>query len=267
VAFPATRFIPSEDFPSPTAVPHRCGRCLLAVTVLSWARPGRSREPTSRTSRSRGGHPTPNPEGSGDPEPQRERERACRKKFQCDDAPIRRSGPPRHRALQRPEAEAPERRRAKPPSRPHTPKREQLLERSGHRRDRHGLSRSNRARYPAGDPKVSGQESHRATRGPPRGRCASQRSEDCRLVRAPPADPKADAWSASARRPEGQCLESALPGTRRRPIGRFPFNREQQAARGVRGETQNALSAPAEASRQSSPSKLREAAGYRALLR
>jgi len=31
-ALPATRFTPSEEFPSPTAVPHRCGRCLLVVT-------------------------------------------------------------------------------------------------------------------------------------------------------------------------------------------------------------------------------------------
>ena len=32
-ALPATRFTPFEDFPSSTAVPHHCGRCLLAVTV------------------------------------------------------------------------------------------------------------------------------------------------------------------------------------------------------------------------------------------
>jgi hypothetical protein len=32
LALPATRFTPSEDFPSPAAVPHHCGRCPLAVT-------------------------------------------------------------------------------------------------------------------------------------------------------------------------------------------------------------------------------------------
>jgi len=29
--FPATRFTPLEEFPSPVAVPHHCGRCPLAV--------------------------------------------------------------------------------------------------------------------------------------------------------------------------------------------------------------------------------------------
>jgi hypothetical protein len=33
VAIPATRFTPFEVFPSPTAAPHRCGRCLHTVTV------------------------------------------------------------------------------------------------------------------------------------------------------------------------------------------------------------------------------------------
>jgi hypothetical protein len=32
--FPVTRFTPFEDFPSPAAVPHHCGRCPPAVTVL-----------------------------------------------------------------------------------------------------------------------------------------------------------------------------------------------------------------------------------------
>jgi hypothetical protein len=35
--FPTTRFTPFEDFPSSAAVPHHCGRCLPAVTVLSYA--------------------------------------------------------------------------------------------------------------------------------------------------------------------------------------------------------------------------------------
>jgi hypothetical protein len=42
VAFPATRFTPFEVFPSPTAAPHHCGRCLLAVTVP----PKRADDPT-----------------------------------------------------------------------------------------------------------------------------------------------------------------------------------------------------------------------------
>jgi len=40
-SLPATRFTPFEDFPSPAAVPHHCGRCLPAVTVL----PGCSSRP------------------------------------------------------------------------------------------------------------------------------------------------------------------------------------------------------------------------------
>jgi hypothetical protein len=36
--FPATRFTPFEDFPSSAAVPHHCGRCLPAVTVLPGAK-------------------------------------------------------------------------------------------------------------------------------------------------------------------------------------------------------------------------------------
>jgi hypothetical protein len=35
------------------------------------------------------------------------------------------------------------------------------------------------------------------------------------LGASPPADPKADVWSVSARRPEGRCLERTLPATRR----------------------------------------------------
>jgi hypothetical protein len=41
-AFPAMRFTPSEDFPSPAAAPHHCGRCLLAVTVAPRRHRGRS---------------------------------------------------------------------------------------------------------------------------------------------------------------------------------------------------------------------------------
>lgn len=33
--FPATRFIPLDEFPSSTAVPHHCGLCPLAVTTCS----------------------------------------------------------------------------------------------------------------------------------------------------------------------------------------------------------------------------------------
>jgi hypothetical protein len=44
-ALPATRFTPFEDFPSPAAVPHHCGRCLPAVTVLPGAVPDRGRFP------------------------------------------------------------------------------------------------------------------------------------------------------------------------------------------------------------------------------
>jgi hypothetical protein len=41
---PATRFTPFEEFPSSAAVPHHCGRCLLAVAVRrSTAEVGRSR--------------------------------------------------------------------------------------------------------------------------------------------------------------------------------------------------------------------------------
>jgi hypothetical protein len=43
---PATRFTPFEDFPSPEAVPHHCGRCLPAVTVLPGSGPGRGRGPS-----------------------------------------------------------------------------------------------------------------------------------------------------------------------------------------------------------------------------
>jgi hypothetical protein len=32
--FPATRFTPSEEYPSPVAVPHHCGLCPLAVLSL-----------------------------------------------------------------------------------------------------------------------------------------------------------------------------------------------------------------------------------------
>jgi len=32
--FPTTRFAPFEEYPSPVAVPHHCGRCLPAVCVL-----------------------------------------------------------------------------------------------------------------------------------------------------------------------------------------------------------------------------------------
>jgi hypothetical protein len=45
VALPATRFTPFEDFPSPAAVPHHCGRCLPVVTVLPGAGPDRGRCP------------------------------------------------------------------------------------------------------------------------------------------------------------------------------------------------------------------------------
>jgi hypothetical protein len=47
--FPATRFTPFEDFPSPAAVPHHCGRCLPAVTVLpgAWSQPKPSPLPTA----------------------------------------------------------------------------------------------------------------------------------------------------------------------------------------------------------------------------
>jgi hypothetical protein len=44
-ALPATRFTPFEDFPSPAAVPHHCGRCLPVVTVLPGAVPDRGRCP------------------------------------------------------------------------------------------------------------------------------------------------------------------------------------------------------------------------------
>jgi hypothetical protein len=37
VPIPATRFTPFEEFPSPVAAPHHCGRCLPAVTVLPGA--------------------------------------------------------------------------------------------------------------------------------------------------------------------------------------------------------------------------------------
>jgi len=44
-SLPATRFTPFEDFPSPAAAPHHCGRCLPAVTVLPGAASDRSRLP------------------------------------------------------------------------------------------------------------------------------------------------------------------------------------------------------------------------------
>jgi hypothetical protein len=40
---PATRFTPFEDFPSPAAAPHHCGRCPPAVTVLPGSTSGRNR--------------------------------------------------------------------------------------------------------------------------------------------------------------------------------------------------------------------------------
>jgi len=46
---PATRFTPFEEFPSSAAVPHHCGRCLLAVTV---------RRSAAKSGRSRSVHPT-----------------------------------------------------------------------------------------------------------------------------------------------------------------------------------------------------------------
>ena len=53
-SIPATRFTPYEDFPSPAAVPHHCGRCLPVVTVLPGSGPGRGRV-LRRSPRRRGG--------------------------------------------------------------------------------------------------------------------------------------------------------------------------------------------------------------------
>lgn len=94
-AFPATRFTPSEDFPSPTAAPHHCGRCLSCrcrrARVFSAAEAAASSRPhaveTARVSRA-----SPFPEGS------RASHEAPTPTSVTDDAPIRRSGPPRHRA-------------------------------------------------------------------------------------------------------------------------------------------------------------------------
>jgi len=55
--FPLARFTPFEEFPSPVAVPHHCGRCLLAVMSLANrsehrnVRPDRVRVPTSHHNR------------------------------------------------------------------------------------------------------------------------------------------------------------------------------------------------------------------------
>jgi hypothetical protein len=99
VAVPAARFIPSKDFPSSAAVPRRRGHLpscrYRPVPSETWPKPRTVQPPPAEAE---SGRPTPHPEGSEDPEPQRERERACKRKFRCDDAPIRRSGPPRHRA-------------------------------------------------------------------------------------------------------------------------------------------------------------------------
>jgi hypothetical protein len=55
---PATRFTPFEDFPSSAAVPHHCGPCLPAVTVLPGAGTDMSRFPC-RTRTHRSGTRTP----------------------------------------------------------------------------------------------------------------------------------------------------------------------------------------------------------------
>jgi len=93
---PATRFTPFEEFPSSAAVPHHCGRCLLAVTVhRSTAKGGRSRSLHSTASdRSRARNPLAcAPEGDS--------QVGCGAGLRCGDAPIRRSGPPRHRSALR----------------------------------------------------------------------------------------------------------------------------------------------------------------------
>jgi hypothetical protein len=55
---PATRFTPFEDFPSPAAAPHHCGRCLPVVTVLPGSAPGRNRLPCRPPlAEARGVHP------------------------------------------------------------------------------------------------------------------------------------------------------------------------------------------------------------------
>jgi len=79
--------------PSPIAVPHHCGRCPLAVSVAS-----RSRGLAEATTRFR------SPSGRGRPGLTLPALRGAwsatgqRRHVRYDDAPIRRSGPPRHRA-------------------------------------------------------------------------------------------------------------------------------------------------------------------------
>mgnify|MGYP003701814873 CR=1 FL=1 len=69
---PATRFTPFEDFPSPAAVPHHCGRCPPVVTVLPGAgcRP-RSVSVADRQSAEAGGVQSvdPCPQVAGGPAP------------------------------------------------------------------------------------------------------------------------------------------------------------------------------------------------------
>jgi len=134
---------------SPHQQPYRVAAVFgpLAVTVLSRARPSRSREPFSRPQpkprvdarrRTPRGAKTPNPKGNG-------KERARRN----SDAMMLRSAeadPHVTEHVQRTGAEAPKHRRAKPSPRMPAPKRQHQLGRSNHRRGRHGLTQSLRER-------------------------------------------------------------------------------------------------------------------------
>jgi hypothetical protein len=91
-AVPATRFTPFKGFPSSTAVPSHDGRCPLVVTLLP---------DTGSTPKRRPFPALASPEGDPRVSARRSEERGARdagRRIQLDDAPIRRSGPPRHRA-------------------------------------------------------------------------------------------------------------------------------------------------------------------------
>lgn len=97
--FPQRGSYPPKISPHQQPVPRHRGPlpscCSCPVPSEPQPKPRIIQPPPAETGR---GRSTRHPEGNCDPEPQRERERTRKKKFRYDDAPIRRSGPPRHRA-------------------------------------------------------------------------------------------------------------------------------------------------------------------------
>jgi hypothetical protein len=119
ITFPASRLIPFEEFPSSAAVPHHCGHCPPAVAArsprpdpLGWRRAWRL-STSGRSHRFEAGYrtdrrPKPPSEPRGARRASIGRSRRWRPPRWCGevgepmlcsgDAPIRRSGPPRHHA-------------------------------------------------------------------------------------------------------------------------------------------------------------------------